>query len=249
VWQASAKFTTLFSVKNGDPAGLGPRPAEPPERPRLSRARAAVLDAVEAAVGRTGTPATLAELTGTTGLHANTLREHLDALTRDGLVRRGPAPRNGRGRPAWRYSPAPAPAAPGAEYAGLAAALAASIRRTSATPVDDAVAAGTEWGHELARSAGRPADESHLAARRQVVAVLGAMGFEPHTDGAAALVRLTRCPLLAAARRYPDVVCGVHAGIARGALAEYDADDSGVALTAFAEPGACLLRLVPGEPR
>jgi predicted ArsR family transcriptional regulator len=236
-------------VKNPVSAELGPRPAEPPRPPELSRARAAVLDAVAAAVDQSGTPATLAELTGTTGLHANTLREHLDAMVRDGLVRREPAPRRGRGRPAWRYAPVPGPAAPGAEYAGLAAALAAAIHRTSVTPVDDAVAAGAEWGHELARSTGRPADRSHLAARRQVVAVLGGMGFDPRTDGDAALVRLTSCPLLAAARRYPDVVCGVHAGIARGAIAEYGADDSGVALTAFAEPGACLLRLTAEDPR
>ena len=89
----------------------------------MSRARAAVLAAVEASAG----PSTLAELSGTTGLHANTLREHLEALTADGFVRRERSAPAGRGRPAWRYLPVEHCGSPVAEYAGLAAALAAAI--------------------------------------------------------------------------------------------------------------------------
>jgi predicted ArsR family transcriptional regulator len=61
-------------------------------------------------------------------------------------------------------------------------------------------------------------------------------------------VRLTRCPLLEAAHRHPDVVCAVHLGIVRGALDEQGADPSGTALAPFAEPGACVL-VVPPLPR
>ena len=57
------------------------------------------------------------------------------------------------------------------------------------------------------------------------------MGFDPQVAPTPTpptpTVRLTRCPLLDAAEQYPDVVCGVHLGIAKGALTEYDADDSG----------------------
>jgi predicted ArsR family transcriptional regulator len=213
----------------------------------MSRARAAVLDAVEAGDGSSS----LADLSTVTGLHANTLRDHLEALTAVGLVRREQATPHGRGRPAWLYGPTTREAAPVAEYAGLAATLAATLQRTSVDPVTDAVAAGTEWGHDLARNAGRPDEQGDLAARRQVVTVLDRMGFDPqvetenegHTDAERSTVRLTRCPLLDAARRYPDVVCGVHLGIAKGALREYDADDSQVSLVPFAEPDACLLHL------
>ena len=223
---------------------LGPRrPATPPARTALSRAQLAVLETIEASAG----PRTLAQLASAAGLHANTLREHLDALLTAGLVQRQQAAPSGRGRPAWLYEATEHERTAVAEYAGLAATLAAVLHRTSAHPVEDAVAAGTDWGHDLARAAGRPDGDDEVAARRQVVAVLDRMGFDPRVDTDAdpghATVRLTRCPLLDAAEQYPDVVCGVHLGIAKGALREYDADDSGADLKPFAEPGACLLRL------
>jgi predicted ArsR family transcriptional regulator len=225
---------------------LGPRPPRPdrPE-PRLSRARAAVLAAVEDSPG----PGPLARLAARTGLHANTLREHLDALVADGLVDRGQEAPHGRGRPASLYRAARPETSPLPEYAGLAAALAATIHRTSPTPVDDAVLAGTSWGHDLASAAGPPEAPTAASARRQVVEVLDGMGFDPQPDDEHAAVRLTRCPLLDTARRYPDVVCAVHLGIARGALAEYGADGSEVTLEPFAEPGACVLHLTGPERR
>lgn len=208
----------------------------------MSRSRAAVLDAVE----RGGGPASLSDLTAITGLHANTLREHLEALARDGLVRRERSVPEGRGRPAWLYRPTSRTRTPLAEYAGLATTLAATIDRTSADPTTDAVTAGTEWGRELARAAGSPDGVGEESARRQVVALLDDMGFDPQV--VAGTVRLTRCPLLDAATRYPDVVCGVHLGIAKGALQEYDADDSQVSLLPFAASDACLLHLTtPAE--
>lgn len=215
----------------------GPLPPAPPS-PALSRSRAAVLELLDAA----DQPLDLAAVADATGLHVNTLREHLDALLTMGLVRREAAPSAGRGRPAWLYR-AVRRTAPTSEYAGLATALAATLHRTSDQPVRDAVTAGTEWGHEVARDAGPPNGTGHAAARHQVVRVLERMGFEPEADAGDVTVRLTRCPLLDAARRHPDIVCGVHLGIVRGALQEYDADDSAVALEPFAQPDACLLHL------
>jgi predicted ArsR family transcriptional regulator len=78
-----------------------------------------------------------------------------------------------------------------------------------------------------------------VPARRHVVALLDDIGFSPEADEQAVSARLTRCPLLDAARRFPDVVCAVHLGIVRGALDEYDADPSAAELLPFSEPGAC----------
>ncbi len=207
----------------------------------MSRSRAAVLEAVEHADGLLS----MTELSETTGLHANTLRAHLEALTGADLVRRERAAPEGRGRPAWLYRATSRGRTPITEYAGLATTLAATIHRTSDDPTSDAVAAGTDWGHELARTAGRPDGDDDDAARRQVVALLDDMGFDPQvaTDAEHSAVRLRQCPLLDAARRYPDVVCGVHLGIAKGALQEYDADDSQVSLLPFADPESSLLHL------
>lgn len=204
----------------------------------MSPSRARVLDLVAAQPE----PTTLAALVSATGLHANTVREHLEALHRDGLVRRSQGPRNGRGRPAWRYE-ATGAAAGTSEYAGLAAALAAAVERTSSDPAADGRVAGNLWGRELARSHGRPASTSALAARREVVALLDEVGFEPKADATATTVRLTRCPLLEAAHRSPEVVCSVHLGLVSGALEEYGTDPEGSDLVPFAEPGACLLHL------
>jgi len=227
--------------------GLGPRKGGESLPTPLSRPRRAVLDTVWAQ----DAPATLAELVQATGLHANTLREHLDALVADGLVRRQRATPSGRGRPAWLYG-ATQPEER-SEYAGLAATLAAAIHRTSSDPRGDAVAAGREWGRELARDKGQPR-RGQPAARRQVVSLLADLGFAPTADERHTTALLTRCPLLEAAHRYPDVVCGVHLGIVRGALEEYGAESERTDLVPFSDPGGCRLELLTrrgrdGRPR
>jgi predicted ArsR family transcriptional regulator len=68
------------------------------------------------------------------------------------------------------------------------------------------------------------------------------------TDDRATVVRLTTCPLLEAAHRFPDVVCGVHLGIVRAALEEYGGDPTRSELLPFAEPGACRLELMTRGP-
>jgi predicted ArsR family transcriptional regulator len=236
-------FTTIYSVENNRdaPRGLGPRSGAG-QRP-LSASRAAILEHL----GDQPEPLTQATLARVTGLHPNTVREHLDGLVRRGLVRRFRAEPSGRGRPAWLYE-ANGEAAH-SEYAGLASALAASIARTSSHPGRDATAAGEEWGHELARNRAASADGPE-AARDLVLDLLDDLGFEPRRDAEdPAEVRLIRCPLLGAAQRHPEIVCGVHLGIVRGSLEEYGADPTGSALHPFAEPGACRLVIPPHEAR
>jgi predicted ArsR family transcriptional regulator len=204
----------------------------------MSRSRVALLDTL------TGQPepTTLTALAVATGLHANTLRGHLEALEEAGLVQRQRAAPNGRGRPAWLYRATEAPDR--SEYIGLAATLAATIHRTSDSPREDGIAAGRDWGRDLARVKGRPQDPGQPAARRQVVEILADLGFAPVPDNRLSVVQLTRCPLFEAADRYPDVVCGVHLGIVRGAVDEYGADAERTELFPFSEPGACRLELM-----
>ena len=191
-----------------------------------------------------GEPLSLAALATATGLHVNTLREHLDALAGAGLVRRERAPVAGRGRPAWLYSAVPDDELPGgvAEYAGLASALAETIEQTSGSPRRDAIDAGRRWGRQLATARG-PGTGDDADARRAVVKLLDGLGFAPQPDARHVVVRLTRCPLLEAARRHPEIVCGVHLGIVRGALEVQGGEIDGANLFAFSEPGACLLDL------
>jgi len=189
-------------------------------------------------------PATLATLSAATGLHVNTVREHLAALTGAGEVARGHAAPNGRGRPASTYTAAgPAQGPAGAEYAGLAAALASTIHRTSSSPSQDATVAGIEWGRELARTGPGPCPPDDVDPRDRVVGLLARLGFAPKAVAGSPTVLLTQCPLLDAARAYPEVVCAVHLGIVRGALGAYGADPERAELYPFSEPGACRLDL------
>ena len=218
---------------------LGPRPGRRP-RP-LTPGRAAILQLL----ADQPQPPRLAALARASGLHPNTVREHLEALVADGWVRRIRGEPQGRGRPAWRYESVEERGRD--EYAGLATALAAAIARTSPAPSETARFAGEEWGRELARDRGGD-PESPEEAREEVVAMLDDLGFAPAADPERTdLVRLTRCPLLEAAHRYPGVVCEVHRGIVSGALATYGADPDGTDLVPFAEPGACLLTVPPAD--
>lgn len=226
--------------------GFGPlpTPAEP-AGPVLSAARSRVLDAVRESV--TGT---VADLERSTGLHGNTLRGHLDALVTQGVVRRTRATPRGRGRPAWIHEGVPTrTGGRSGEYAGLAAALARHLHRTSSTPWQDAVEAGSTWGRDLAERTGAPGSTAPRDARRRVLEILDDIGFAPEADEPATTARLPRCPLLDTAKEYPDVVCGVHLGIVRGAMERYGADASGTELLPFAEPGACRLHLVSERAR
>lgn len=216
-------------------------------------------------------PCSVASVAAALDQHTNTVREHLEGLVEAGLATSENAPAQGRGRPARLYSPATeSPTTAGAaEYAGLASALAAQISRSSADPVGDALAAGRAWGADLVAghepSSGEPSsgarpsgDRGHGpsgeaadgAARHEVVSLLDRLGFAPRADEDAASVALTRCPLLEAAYRNPEVVCAVHLGLAQGALERLGAPREGTTLLPFAEPGACRLHLRPQpEPR
>jgi len=204
----------------------------------LSRARRALL----ALLQQEG-PATLASLAARSGLHANTLRGHLDGLAAEGLVARERVAPHGRGRPAWRWVARPTRSP---EYAGLAAALARTLRRTSPHPEEDALDAGRDWGHDLAsaRDEGRdePAAGATSSSAVRLRDLLDDLGFDPEGEAERGELRLTTCPLLEAAQEETAIVCNVHRGLVAGALDEYGEPDADVTLLPFAEPGACVLR-------
>lgn len=211
----------------------------------LSPQRALVLDEL-----RRNAPLTVSGLATATGLHENTVREHLEGLSEVRLISRAQAPAVGRGRPAWVYSARAAQHSTVArDNVALATVLAGQIARSSAAPVADATAAGQDWGRALV--ADWPAERTAAGARRRVTALLDDLGFAPRPDRHHRLLRLESCPILDAARQYPEVVCAVHAGLVSAALAELgdEPDSHQVDLQPFAAPGACLLRLGTADGR
>lgn len=230
------------AAEPGDRHDAGPAPGV--AAPRLSVSTGHTLELLRAR----SAPVDLAALSRRADLHPNTVREHLTTLIEAGLVQRTRARTAGRGRPAWLYE-ARAALPLSFDYAGLAIALAGVVHRTSPDPTTDAELAGERWGRDLARQRGAEPTTPE-AARDHAVDLLDDLGFAPRRDEAGGpTIRLTRCPLLDAARANPRVVCSVHLGMLRGVLAEDGADPTGSHLVPFAEPGSCLLVVPPLPPR
>lgn len=201
--------------------GFGPQPA------RTDRPRKAALRVLQALVASDG-GGTVATLHAALGGHANTVRVHLEHLVGDGFVTEASVSTPGRGRPARAYLATIA----GRQVAGedpdrqgqsaLVEALAEHLAG-AADPGASAHSIGLNWGSLLA-----------AAGEVGLVSILADQGFTPMgtSDG----IALRTCPLLASARRHPDVVCGIHQGLIDAIASEPQQ------LLPFAAVGACLIR-------
>jgi predicted ArsR family transcriptional regulator len=205
----------------------------PPERHRRSE----TLDALRAA----GAPLGVADVAERLGVHPNTARFHLDALVADGAAERTLERPSGPGRPRTVYAARPGMDRGGSRgYRLLAQIL---LSRLAAGPGGRAEAerAGREWGRFLVDRPPPFTRTSAGDATERLTALLADLDFAPEPSGDA--VRLRHCPFLELAEEYGPLVCDVHLGIMRGALAELDAPVEAEGLEPFAEPGACLARL------
>ncbi len=203
----------------------GPRPA------RADRPRPAALRVLRALAGWSA-PVTITELSAELGGHPNTVRNQLDHLVTTGFAAVQTVPPGRRGRPSRRYTATLAgrqvvdqddPIA--ADQQALIEAVSDQLA-TGPDPRAAAVALGKGWGERLADH-GQPAEHA-------VMQVLARQGFTPTATPEGIL--LQTCPLLDAARRRPEVVCGIHQGMLEAAAGRP------VALLPFASPDGCLVR-------
>jgi hypothetical protein len=142
-------------------------------------------------------------------------------------------------RPAWRYRVTALDPAP-TTYRLLLAAVLDDLAVIGNDTRSDAVRVGERWGGLLATTHSSGGDA--IAA---VLAVLEALGFTPDTPGPRSELHLHTCPYLGLVKKYPDAMCGLHAGIIRGVLRRSGAEDDTAVLEPFAAPGACVVRLSP----
>lgn len=198
--------------------------------------RAQILETLAGA----GEPLDAVELAGRVGLHPNTVRWHLGVLAEAGLVTSSPEPRTRPGRPRIVFTTAEE--APGGrqDYRLLASVLASSL---SGSPEGTVAAerAGSAWGRYLVE---RPLPLARMSADQaadHVVRLLAEHGFEPERQNGDILMR--RCPFHDLAEQHGDVVCSVHLGLVRGALAEIGAPVTVTRLEPFVEPRLCRARL------
>lgn len=211
----------------------------------LSPTRLKILELVEIQP----VPTTLAAIVRNCGLHENTVRAHLEELTRDGYLQKTKAESEGRGRPAWLFSAVtPTETSP---YASLASALAEVLHETSENPTLDAVLAGAKWGKQL--NYGLPTSDqsttSEQEVKERVLGVLDDIGFEPSSDAKTEEITLNRCPLIEAANKHPDIICNVHLGVIEGVAESLGFTSDGSVLLPFSAPGQCSLNLVITKPK
>lgn len=189
---------------------------------------------VLAALTKAGEPRSAAQLAVTLELHVTTVRSHLDQLEDAGLVTREMTGEGRRGRPSHRYRAIRRD--PDAAREELIRVLAAALAGPSAAGGAPARAAGRTWAERVVVTESDP-----LVA---LTAAFGEFGFDP--EGHGRQLRLRGCPFRQAAREYPDVVCGVHAGLAER-LAERVGGEVRVRLLPFVEPELCLVEVSDAE--
>ncbi len=152
------------------------------------------------------------------GLHANTVRLHLERLREAGLVDVEAVHRGTVGRPQHLYFLADGAPSLGFDPPAhvLLAGLLASLAERVGADGEDAIDAGHAWGVEAGR---RTRSRSCLKA---LEGELQRLGFEPAADVAdgqyegATRVEFLHCPFRDLAEAYPELVCSLHRGLCEG---------------------------------
>ncbi|GAA3766374.1 helix-turn-helix domain-containing protein [Microbacterium kribbense] len=171
----------------------------------------------------------LVELVEATGLHENTVREHLQRLIESGYVVPRPEPRTTRGRPRMRYSAvsgADAPSSPVAQRKVRAAAERGDLMRRM-MPWTDTPALPEAAHHQL----------------DALLEDLQEAGFEPVVDPAALTVDLSPCEHTREHPEHRDALCAVHVGLMRGVLTEAGGPLEVEGLLPTCDPAQCHVQL------
>jgi predicted ArsR family transcriptional regulator len=191
-------------------------------------------------------PLDVRELGRRVGLHANTVRSHLAILAEAGLVSTTREQRHRPGRPPVLYQAATESLeADALAYRLLAEILASHLAGSEPDPSPRAEQAGRAWGAHLI---GRPPPFTPISNQdtvNQVVHLHQRLGFRPELEHATNgnEIVLKRCPFHQTATSYQAVICPLHLGLIRGALAELGSGVEADSLQPFARHGACVARL------
>jgi predicted ArsR family transcriptional regulator len=187
------------------------------------------------------------ELARRVGLHVSTVRVHLAALAEAELVSSEALPPAGRGRPRLVHRAVAAEPEEGRRYRLLAEILAALVARFGPGAAAQLEEIGEAWGHYLVDSPPPYATVPDEEAVERLVALLADVGFRPELEaGRRRRILMRPCPFLELARRHPDVVCPIHLGLMRGALAELGARTTAATLEPFVRPDLCVAQLAAG---
>jgi predicted ArsR family transcriptional regulator len=205
--------------------------------------RVRILEALQEAES----PLDARELGTRVGLHWNTVRSHLRVLAEANLVstRREERTRPGRPRVLYEAAAEPLDTHALASYRLLVQILASHLAGSERDPSARAEEAGRAWGTHLVRRPPPFTSISKKEAVAEVARLQEQFGFRPELREATSGQEfvLKRCPFQEVATTYQTVICSVHLGLIRGALAELGTGVEADSLEPFAEPGACIARV------
>jgi predicted ArsR family transcriptional regulator len=189
-----------------------------------SYSRVTILHALQSRPRRT-----VAELCDETGLHANTVREHLQRLADAGYIVATTERRSTRGRPRVLYS-----AATGEDAASSAVAR-------------DRVRAAAERGDLMRRvipeTDGRALPDDAVHQLDALVDDLGAAGFDAVVDEDALTIDLTPCTYAATQPEQRERLCTVHVGLMQGVLTAAGGPLVVDGMLPACDPAQCVIQL------
>src|SRR3954454_12089404 len=173
----------------------------------------AVADPVRAQLVRrlaSSGPASLDELARAAGVHPNTARTHLQALTAEGFVQRDSQTAGAPGRPRTLFSLVADWTVPDEGFLAMAELLGAALGATK--PDTRALRRlGARWGRNAV--AGAPARD----AQRELTRILSRLGFDARIEGNQLILSGCPCPLISPER--PALVCKLIDAVVDGVLA------------------------------
>ncbi len=191
------------------------------QRPRLDVLKALgdnTRYAIYLELARASAPRSTAEVAETLGLHANTVRPHLERMREVGLLAVHTDNRGSVGRPQNRYALASDAPSLGLEPPAfpVLARMLNEVAAAAGAASDLSAEAGAEQGRAIAEThSGRGPRTTCVDA---VTAMLAELGFDPavvHDDNLATIA-FTHCPYAELAAAHPEVVCHLHRGLVEG---------------------------------
>jgi len=212
------------------------------DTPYVGESRRRVLEALQAS----DEPLGVGDVARRVGLHPNTARFHLDALTESHLAERQREERDVPGRPRWLYTAGPESGRTGRRsYRLLAQILTSYIAAQTPHPSRSALEAGEAWGHYLVDRPAPWAKTDAEDATAALVKSLDDLGFAPERsdDEQGRKVLLHHCPFREAADEHREVVCAVHLGLMRGVLGELNTPLQADRLDPLVTPSLCVTHL------
>jgi predicted ArsR family transcriptional regulator len=196
----------------------------------VQESRARIRQVIETAAE----PMTVEMIAEATGLHANTVRGHLDVLLAGNVIAREPADSAGRGRPRWLYRAATPDASP---FQFLAQALTVQLAR--ADSVEFAAGAAERWAKALPDL---PVAFSPDEAVAEATGALNRLGFNAIASPVGDAISVTGCPYAELIDDNP-VICDIHTALVVRLLDQTGQPVTLESMDIWARRGMCVARL------